>query len=395
MFIAQRNLFGDKGRLALSVAGIALAVMLILILGGFLSGVYQQATAYLDNTPGTVVVTQSGVSGFFASTSLLPAGTEQAVRQTEGVARVVPITAQTILFELHGSKTGAEVVGYDPALGGGPWQISTGRGVQAADEIVVDLALARTHSIAVGDTFILLNHQFKVVGLAGGASMWAAGYLFVSKDTLASLLNTPAATSLLLVTPSPGVSPQMLRDRLANLRGVDVVRKSDVAANDTQFLTSIYSGPLWLMLGIAFLVGTLVVGLIVYTSTVERQREYGTLKALGAGNGLLYRVVASQALLTAVVGAIIGVAIAYGAAQLIVALRPQLLVSIEPATVGWALLTGLVMALLGALFPARTIARLAPADVFRRLSVCYSLPNVIYSRARAACLFRLVVWAWP
>ncbi len=142
--------------------------------------------------------------------------------------------------------------------------------------------------------------------------------------------------------------------------------KVDPKELNNHIATSIYSGPLWLMLGIAFLVGTLVVGLIVYTSTVERQREYGTLKALGAGNGLLYRVVASQALLTAILGAVIGVAIAYGAAQLIVVLRPQLLVSIEPAAVAWALLAGLVMALLGALFPARTIARLAPADVFRR-----------------------------
>ena len=120
------------------------------------------------------------------------------------------------------------------------------------------------------------------------------------------------------------------------------------------------------MAGIAFLVGALVVGLVIYTATVERQREYGVLKAIGARNGMLYRVVTTQALITAVAGSALGVGLAFGAAQLIMELRPQFLIVIEPALIAQSLTAGFGMALVAALFPARVVAALAPAEVFRR-----------------------------
>jgi putative ABC transport system permease protein len=61
-----------------------------------------------------------------------------------------------------------------------------------------------------------------------------------------------------------------------------------------------------------------------------------------------------------------GIGLAQGAGWLIMTLRPQFLITIEPSSVAVALVTGLLMALLAALWPARLIARLAPAEVFRR-----------------------------
>jgi hypothetical protein len=62
----------------MSAVGVALSVMLILVLNGFLSGVYKQATAYLDNSPGSVVVVQEGIENFFAASSVLPPGTVES-----------------------------------------------------------------------------------------------------------------------------------------------------------------------------------------------------------------------------------------------------------------------------------------------------------------------------
>ena len=66
--------------------------------------------------------------------------------------------------------------------------------------------------------------------------------------------------------------------------------------------------------------------MVIYSATVERQREYGVLKAIGARNALLYRTVLTQALLVASVGALTGVGLAAGIAQLIMTLRPQFLI---------------------------------------------------------------------
>jgi putative ABC transport system permease protein len=62
MFLARRNLFQDITRLALSVGGVALAVMLILLLNGFLAGMNRQITSYLTYSPGSLILSQKGVS---------------------------------------------------------------------------------------------------------------------------------------------------------------------------------------------------------------------------------------------------------------------------------------------------------------------------------------------
>jgi putative ABC transport system permease protein len=366
MFLALRNLFQNKVRLLLSAAGVALSVMLILVLNGFLSGVYRQATAYLDNSPGSVVVVQEGIRNFFAASSVLPSGTAKSVRETKGVSQALGIASQFVIFELHGEKQGAQVVGYDPKSGGGPWELSGGRDVRADDEAVVDRALARTHDISVGDELSIGEREFTVVGISEGTSMWAAGLMFVRKDAAQQLMGAPEITSLLLVTPEDGVTPTALRERLDDVPGTDAMLKSTMTNNDQELFARAFGGPLRLMVGIALLVGALVVGLVIYTATVERQKEYGVLKAVGARNRTLYRVVTVQALIAAGLGSAFGVGLAYGASWIIVALRPEFLVAIEPQAVGWVLLMGMVMALLGAILPVRTIAKLAPADVFRR-----------------------------
>lgn len=366
MFLARRNLAQNWTRLALSVAGVALAMLLILLLVGLRAGLYRQAAAYLDHAPGSVVVAQAGVSNFLATASLLPPGTTEAARQVAGVATVTPIVSQVIIYDYRGVKQSAYLVGYDPALGGGPWQLVAGREPRTDSDVVVDLARAQLQGVALGDTLDLMGRRFTVVGLSAGTITWTGSFLFVRTSALATLLLAPDATSYLLVTPVAGVPPEVVRDRLGALPGTSVHLKRDVIANDRKLLGRIFDAPLKLMVGIAFLVGTLVVGLVTYTATIERQREYGVLKALGARDRFLYQVVTVQALMAAGVGALAGVGLAFAGARLIVALRPQFLVALAPATIAQALAGGLVMALLGALFPARVIAALAPAEVFRR-----------------------------
>lgn len=180
------------------------------------------------------------------------------------------------------------------------------------------------------------------------------------------ILRLPGATSYLLVTPSDRVGAERLLERLKDVSGIEPLKKSQMITNDLQLFGKFFSAPIRLMVAIAFLVGTLIVGLVIYTATIERQREYGVLKAIGARNGLLYRVVTVQALIAAGAGSALGIALAYGAAQLIMASRPQFLIVFESNAVAQSLGAGIGMALIAALFPARVIAGLAPAEVFRK-----------------------------
>jgi len=136
-------------------------------------------------------------------------------------------------------------------------------------------------------------------------------------------------------------------------------------ANDQKLMARVYDAPIGLMVAIAFVVGILVVGLVIYTATIEKRREYGAIKAIGARNGTLYRIVAIQALIAAGVGAVAGVGLAYASGVALMAWRPQFLVDIDPATIGVVLASSLLMALVAAIMPAWAAARLEPAEVFR------------------------------
>jgi putative ABC transport system permease protein len=232
--------------------------------------------------------------------------------------------------------------------------------------MVFDRVLADRHGIRIGAEVEVLGKDFTIVGLSDGTTSWMTSFFFIRKEAAEDLLLAPGATSYLLVTTSAGADLDGVIRRLNDLSGVNALTKKEMAANDLKLFAKVFSAPLKLMVAIAFLVGTMIVGLVIYTITVERQREYGVIKAIGAANRVLYQVVLTQALAAALLGAISGVLMAYGVSQWIMAARPQFLIAFDPNDVGWALLAGLGMALIAALFPARVVAGLAPAEVFRK-----------------------------
>ena len=364
MLLARRNLFRDRTRFLLSVLGVAVSIGLILLLAGYRSGVYRQASAYLDNTPGTVVVAERGIRDFLGTSSVLPPNAVGSVAATPGVARAIPVVSQFVIFERHGRKDGFFLIGYDTAAGGGPWKLASGREPTADDELVIDRTTAQQHEIAIGDLIRLLDREVTVVGLSDETTFWAGSIAFARISTLESLLRAPSLRSFLIVSPTAGTSPDALSATLS-IPGAEVLLKTDVIANDRKLLARVYDAPIGLMVAIAFVVGVLVVGLVIYSATIERRREYGAIKAIGARNRTLYRVVATQAFIAALAGAVVGIGLAYGAGAGLMAWRPQFQVEIEPVAVGVVLAASFLMAFLAALVPARAVARLEPAEVFR------------------------------
>ena len=366
MELAVRNLAQDRTRLALSTVGVALATMLVLLLSGFVDGIERQVSAFADHTPGSVVVAQQDVDTMLVATSTLPPGAAEAAASVEGVASVVPVVSRLTVLDLHGTKVASYVIGYDATRGGGPWRMDEGAEPAAADEIVVDRSVASRHGLRVGDIVNVLGRDLRISGISRGVTTWMLSYVFVRLDVAESLLRAPGIASYLLVTPLPDVPDDVVIERLRGLRGVTAQPKTTMVENDRRYFTRFFTPPIRLMAAIAFLVGALVVGIVLYSATMERRREYGVLKAIGARGATLYRVALTQAAVVTGAGALLGIAIALGSAEAIMEVRPQFLIAYTPATVAAALLAGGVMALLATLLPARVIAATAPADVFRR-----------------------------
>lgn len=360
--VGRRNILADRRRLITSVLGVGAAIALILLLQGLWTGFRVQISAYEDNVGADLFVGERGARNFFGVPSVLPLDAVSTIRDTPGVERADPVATRFAVLDLHGRKQFTFLIGSLPGEMGGPWDVVAGRAVRGDDEVVVDRTLADQHGIGLGDRLDVMGKAFRVVGLSGGTRSWMASFVFTTHDAVERLLKMPGTTSFVLVrTGEPDAVAEAIRDRT----GLTVLTPRELGDNDRALLARIMNGPLSLMLVIAFAAGTLIIALTVYSTIVERIREYGIAKAMGARRGRLFRIVLGQTFIIAALGTAAGYLMFRGASWLVVSLRPQMWVQASRAGVGGAVIAAALMAVLAAVFPTRRVARLDPASVYR------------------------------
>ncbi len=358
--LGRRNLLADRRRLLASVVGVGLAVMLILLLDGMYTGIQAQSRIYTDKEGAALYVLQPGVRDLTAGTSSLPMSTLRVVRADRDVTWAAPIRTAYLIVQLHGKKVATYLVGSVPGEAGGPWAISSGRASAADDEVVLGSALAKRHGLRVGDRLEVLGHSLRIVGIAP-ANGFMMSYVFVTHHAFDAVSGAPNTTSVVLVgTKNPSAVQQRLR-----AQGLNVLSREQLAENDVKFATGIFGSPLKLMVGIGLAAGTLIIALTAYTTIIERRREYGIVKAMGATRRRLVELALFQTLTLAALGLIAGWLLFFVGRELIVSSRPQFSVVLTSGALVRASAAAFVMALLAAIIPARRLAKLEPAVAYR------------------------------
>lgn len=365
--VAVRNLVGERTRFALSVAGVGFAVLLVLVMAGIFVGTINQVTTYIDHSRNAVWVTQPGVSQMFRAVSWLPTDDRQRLLSLPEVASADPILGQPSDFVHDGEQTAYFVLGYDTATGvGGPWAMAEGRAVAGPGEVVLDRILARKNGLRVGDSVEIVDGTFTVVGLSDQTAALGNFYAFVSLPDATRLLRAGNRFSYFLVQPRPGYTPEQAAAAIRqSLPGMDAMTSTEFAHNSRDIIISMVGRPLKTMIAISTLVGVVLVGLVVWTLTVEQSADFGVLRALGVRPIQLCRIVLAQAALVGAAGFVLGAAIAYGAQFLISERMGDVTVAITPAMLAAMAAATAVMAALGSLLPLRRVVRIDPAVAFR------------------------------
>lgn len=359
---ARRSVLADPRRAGITVLGVGTALALILLLWGLWAGVGSQARAYPDNVGADLFVAEAGTRTVEIDSTVLTAQDVAAVAAQPGVRAVHPVHYRYTVLELHDRKLFARLVGAGPGGLGGPWEITDGRAATGPGEAVVDRSLAGEHGIDVGDDLQVLGTPLEVVGLSERTRSWMVSFVFVTHDTAAELLRMPRGTSLLLVEAD---HPAGVADRIEAELGLAVFTSAEVAASNQEVLTDVMAAPVGLIIVVAFAAGTMVTSLSVYSSVVERAHEYGIAKALGASGWRLLRLVLGQTMVVTVLAGAASYGIYRAAAAIVVTVRPQFSVQLEPMALAAVLAAAAAMALLGALAPLLRVVRLDPATVYR------------------------------
>lgn len=367
--VARKNLFHEKTRFFISVSGIAAAVILIFILEGFAGGMFEQLTAFASNSEADIFVLQQGADNSQFGGSFLPKITQEEIRNITGVKKASGIFLVSAMLVKDSRKTPIKIVGYQlKEKFGQPWLLDAGRRPRSGKaEIVIDLALARRNKMELNDRIELLGQRFKIVGLSRETASWMNPYVFMSRENAAQLLKAPEAISLVLVKAKKGVNLKKLRDQIRKeIPGTNPVVTEELMAKETNLLRELMSSPLNLLVGIAYTIGTLVVGLTTYTAVIEKLREFGILKAVGAGRRRLFSIVISQSLTNVLVGFVVAAILANFVFWLIETIFPQFLLVIDLNTLLRTFVLVVFMSLIAAIIPIRRVSKIDPVEVFSR-----------------------------
>jgi len=371
--LAYRNLFHDRLSLVVTIVGIVFSVVLVAVQFGIYLGSEQRIAAPLDHVGGDLWVVPYGTKSF-DDPNFLGGREKHAVLSVPGVASVEELAVGFAAWKKpKGGTTAALVVGTETGVNKTvPWDIIEGS---------ID-SLATPYGVAVDKTYFnelgisQLGDQAEVNGNLVAVSTVTQGirsfttlpYVFTTLQRARSLLDAGSdQSSYSVVRLTPGTDVEAARVALSErlpeteVLTFDTFRKRslDYWLFETGAGAALIAGAV-----LGMIVGIVIVAQTLYASTKDHINEFATLRALGAGASYIHKVILMQAILSAVIGYVIGI----GLSQLIIwaSQDSTLLIVMTPGLAGLLFALTVGMCIFAAMCAIFKVTRIDPAVVFSR-----------------------------
>ncbi len=364
--LAKANLFHEKSKIAISVGGVVLSVFLIFTTTGLYAALDTMMENMVMEAGADLWVTSRGASGSFHSPSLLPTDLNKSLEQVEGVEKVAPLIRTPMTTKINGEKVLLYLNGYDTESGmGGPWKVIEGESRPKSGEAIVDRVLAARNGLKIGKNIDIEGREFKIVGISDETNLMIAYLVFLTyKDANSFLMEN--TTNYFLIKVSLSTQLGIVRTAIENaIPDVSVATSRETADAYKDEILGGFLPILYVISGVGVFVGILIIGLLVHTLTIEKSKEYGLLKAVGATDGYLYKIVLFQAMILSMLGFVAGVMVSIPAIYLIQSMVPEFAVLVTAEMIVGTFLVFIVTGLVASTIPIRRLSRIDPAEVFK------------------------------
>lgn len=367
MDLALRSLLSRPTRTALSVLGVAVGVGCALAFTSLARGFRLSLDDYARQTGADLVVFESRAAGD-PSFGRISGEDLAALDEVPGVAAVGATAALPAAVE--GRSTPILVLGRLPQER--PIQAYRtpglrGRLLQAPDEAMVGALLAQELGLDLGGRLPVLGHSLQVVGVYRTGVRWESGGAVVHLDVVREAMGLPQGAAMMgFVYVEPGSAASevaaTIGQRLPSLR----VIPADALTSDFAQLDYLDAFAWVVSLG-GLVVGAIGVLNTMFMNVAERVREIGTLRALGWSRGMVMASLLREGLALGLLGTVLGLLAGVGGALALARSVPQgvLQPAFPPVLLLQAAGLGLLLGLVGALWPAWRASRLAPAEALR------------------------------
>src|SRR5215510_6513617 len=353
------NLAHRPARTAVSIAGIALGVLLVVFTVGLAHGLLRERGKREANIGAQILLRPTGSLGLGGGQSFtIPMAHAAEVAKMPGVRLAVPIGQHLDKSDSGFGTRLIEGIPFEQYAGLNNITIKEGRGLQKGDEVIVDSAWQKERNAVVGSTIELYERPFKLVGVyepPGG------GRLKISLSTMQDQVGSEnRCNTILIACDDPAQQEQVAarikekypEDQIILTRELPELYMSSVPALNV-FLK--------VVVGVAATISMLVILLAMYTTVTERTRQIGILKSLGMSKRSIAWVIEQEAILVSVLGVFIGVLLML-LARFFVMRSTTLTVDVEPKWIAISLVVGLIGGSIGALYPALRAARQDAVD---------------------------------
>ena len=214
----------------------------------------------------------------------------------------------------------------------------------------------------LGETIEILRHQFRICGIVEHGK---GGRKFIPITTMGEITNNPGRASAFYVKTDDLKNQTLVKNEILATPGMqqyDVQTLEEWLSFMSPDHLPGFNIALSIVIGIAVVIGFLVIFQSMYTAVMERTREIGVLKSLGASKTYIVSVVLRETGLLALTGIALGVGGTYLMRTILRIELPKQDFAVTPDRVAQTVVIALAGAMLGAVYPALKAARKDPID---------------------------------
>jgi putative ABC transport system permease protein len=349
--LVVENLKHRPLRTLLSVVVISIQVTMVLTLVGLSNGMLDDQARRVRGV-GADIMVRAPSSSVMAFSANMP---EKIMSVVEKEPHVVAVTgALTQGTGGFGYVTGIDLTSFNKLSGG--FHFLEGGPFQHPDDVMVDSYYASEQKLHVGDKLQALNRSWRVSGIYEAGTLTR---IVVPLDVLQDLTaNNGKITMIYAKLDDSSRTNQVIAALRSKLKDYQIYSMEEYTSLFSVANVPMLKQFIWVVIGLGVLVGFLVVFLSMYTAVLERTREIGVLKALGASPGYVLNILMRETTLLALAGSVLGILLSYVTRFAISSLVPGTLIqAIVPFW--WPIAGGIAIvgAWLGAIYPGLKAAR--------------------------------------
>jgi len=355
--LVLENLKHRPLRSLLSILLIGVPVTLILSLVGLTHGMSEDSQRRQRGIGADIVVKGSTAAQSISfSPAAVPEALVQVLEKRAHVAMALGVINQSIDLPLV--VTGVDMAKWKQMTGG--FHYLEGHEIQADDDILLDRYVAEQRKATVGGTVKVLNKDWKVAGIIDTGML---ARIVVKLTVLQELISAHnKITQIYVKADDPKNIPLIVKDLRTFLPSYSIQTMNEVLAAFRPENIPGVSQFTVVVVAIGVVIGFFVVCLSMYTAVLQRTREIGILKSLGAGKTFILGIVLTEALVMGAAGTAVGILLSFASYALIRALVPTMTIVI--VFTWWPIALGITLfgAALGSLYPGWNAASHDPIE---------------------------------